>query len=284
MILLGTVSEMHGFAEDRRREGRRIAVVPTMGALHEGHLTLIRRAKEQADVVIVTLFVNPTQFGRGEDFERYPRNRDRDQELAAQAGADVLFAPAAQTMYPDGYHTFVSVESITAVLEGAVRPGHFRGVATIVTKLLNCTKPHVAVFGQKDAQQAAVIRRLVSDLNFDVEIVVVPTVRESDGLAMSSRNSYLTPADRAQAPVLFRALREAERRVLEGGRDAVTIRGTMEVMIRTETSAAIDYLSIADAATLQEQTTLQSGREILISLAARFGSTRLIDNVQVVVP
>jgi pantoate--beta-alanine ligase len=284
MILLGTVAEMHGFAEDRRREGKRIAVVPTMGALHEGHLTLIRRAKELADVVIVTLFVNPTQFGKGEDFERYPRNRDRDQELAERAGADVLFAPAAPTMYPDGYHTFVSVESITGVLEGAVRPGHFRGVATIVTKLLNCTKPHVAVFGQKDAQQAAVIRRLVADLNFDVEVVVVPTVRESDGLAMSSRNSYLTPADRAEAPVLFKALRKAERLVLEGGRDAVTIRGTMEVMIRTESSAAIDYLSIADAVTLQEQTTLQSGREILISLAARFGSTRLIDNVQVVVP
>jgi len=284
MIVLGTVAEMHGFAEDLRREGRRVGVVPTMGALHEGHLTLIRKAKELSDVVIVTVFVNPTQFGKGEDFERYPRDRDRDQELAARAGADVLFAPAAQTMYPEGYHTFVSVESITGVLEGAVRPGHFRGVATIVAKLLNCTKPHVAVFGQKDAQQAAVIRRLVADLNFDVEVVVVPTVRESDGLAMSSRNSYLSPADRAEAPVLFKALRKAERLVLEGRRDAVTIRGAMEVMIRTESSAAIDYLSIADAATLQEQTTLQSGREILISLAARFGSTRLIDNVQVVVP
>jgi pantoate--beta-alanine ligase len=284
MILLGTVAEMHGVAERLRREGKRVAVVPTMGALHEGHLTLIRKAKELADAVIVTLFVNPTQFGKGEDFERYPRNTERDRELAALAGADVLFAPVAQTMYPDGYHTFVSVETITDVLEGAVRPGHFRGVATIVAKLLNCTKPHVAVFGQKDAQQAAVIRRLVADLDFDVEVVVVPTVRESDGLAMSSRNSYLSPADRAEASVLFRALGRAERAILEGERDPVTIRRAMEVMIRTESSAAIDYLSIADAVTLQEQTILHSGKEILISLAARFGSTRLIDNMQVVVP
>jgi pantoate--beta-alanine ligase len=284
MIVLGTVAEMQTVAERLRREGRRVGVVPTMGALHEGHLTLIRKAKELADAVIVTLFVNPTQFGEGEDFARYPRNTDRDRELAASAGADILFAPAAQTMYPEGYHTFVSVETITDVLEGAVRPGHFRGVATIVAKLLNCTKPHVAVFGQKDAQQAAVIRRLVADLNFDVEVIVVPTVRESDGLAMSSRNRYLSPADRAEAPVLFRALSRAERAILEGGRDPVTIRSTMEVMIRTESSAAIDYLSIADAVTLQEQTILHPGREILISLAARFGSTRLIDNVQVVVP
>jgi len=284
MIVLGTVADMQGAAERLRREGRRVGVVPTMGALHEGHLTLIHKAKELADAVIVTLFVNPTQFIKGEDFERYPRNTDRDRELAARAGADVLFAPAAHTMYPEGYHTFVSVETITDVLEGAVRPGHFRGVATVVAKLLNCTKPHVAVFGQKDAQQAAVIRRLVADLNFDVEVVVVPTVRESDGLAMSSRNGYLSPADRAEAPVLFRALQRAERVILEGGRDPVTIKSTMEVMIRTGSSAAIDYLSIADAVTLQEQTILHSGREILISLAARFGSTRLIDNVQVVVP
>jgi pantoate--beta-alanine ligase len=284
MIVVGTVAEMHAVVDRLRREGRRVGVVPTMGALHEGHLTLIRKAKELADAVIVTLFVNPTQFGKGEDFERYPRNTDRDHELAARAGADVLFAPGAQTMYPDGYHTFVDVETITDVLEGAARPGHFRGVATIVAKLLNCTKPHLALFGQKDAQQVAVIRRLVTDLNFDLEVVVVPTVRESDGLAMSSRNGYLSPTDRAEAPVLFRALQRAEALILQGGRDPVTIRGALEVMIRTESSAAIDYLSIADAVTLHEQTTLHSGQEILISLAARFGSTRLIDNVEVVVP
>jgi len=284
MLVIRSIPEMQGTAERLRLDGRRLGVVPTMGALHEGHLTLIRKARELAETVIVTLFVNPTQFGKGEDFERYPRDLERDRDHAARAGADILFVPDPPSMYPEGYHTFVSVETITDVLEGAARPGHFRGVATIVTKLLHCTKPHIAFFGQKDAQQAAVIRRMVNDLNFDVEIYIVPTVRDQDGLAMSSRNVYLSPRERAEAPVLFRSLQRARRAILEGARNPGAVRHSMEVMIRTETSAVIDYISIADAVSLEEQTSLRSGQHVLISLAARFGSTRLIDNVEVAVP
>ncbi len=206
MKILTDPRGMQHDADALRRAGRRIAVVPTMGALHEGHLTLIREARSRADVVVVTLFVNPAQFGAGEDFDRYPRDRDRDAARAGDAGADILFAPDAAAVYGPGYQTYLSVEQVSLPLEGAARPGHFRGVATIVAKLFIATAPHVAVFGQKDAQQVAVVRRLIRDLGFDIELVVVPTVRESDGLALSSRNASLTPDQRRQAPVLFAAL------------------------------------------------------------------------------
>jgi pantoate--beta-alanine ligase len=266
-----------------RHDGKRIAVVPTMGALHEGHLSLIRIARGRADVVITTLFVNPTQFGPGEDLARYPRDLERDRRAAAGAGTDILFAPATERMYPPGFATSVTVDRLTEILEGRIRPGHFRGVTTVVAKLFLLSKPHVAVFGQKDAQQLAVIRRMVDDLQFDVEIVAGPIVRERDGLAMSSRNVYLTPAQRAEAPVLHRALRLAETRIAGGGEGrAEPILSAMREMIERESSGRIDYLSIADAASLEERADFGPGDGLLVSLAVRFGQTRLIDNIPVI--
>jgi pantoate--beta-alanine ligase len=207
---------MHQEADSLRTAGKRIALVPTMGALHGGHAALIREARGRGDVVVVSVFVNPVQFGPREDFSRYPRDIAKDIRLASDAGGDILFAPEADAMYPPGYQTFVSVETLSLPLEGAARPGHFKGVATVVTKLFNLTKPHCALFGQKDAQQVAVLRRMVRDLDFGLEIVVVPTVREEDGLAMSSRNAYLSASERRAAPVLNRSLRKAEALVRAG--------------------------------------------------------------------
>ena len=266
-----------------RRKGKRIAVVPTMGALHEGHLTLIREGKKLADAVITTVFVNPKQFGEGEGFERYPRALEDDARLATAAGSDYVFAPGAGMMYPDGFATVVDVERLSSILEGQSRPGHFRGVATVVTKLFNITTPDVALFGQKDAQQVVVIRRLIRDLNFNIEFVVVPTVREPDGLALSSRNRYLSAEQRAQAPVLYQALLLAEQLIRGGERSCKQIVGAMKAMIRSRSSAIIDYVSIGDADTLDEQYECLPGRSLLISLAARFGTTRLIDNIIVTV-
>ena len=278
--ILPDPAEFQRSAEAFRRDGKRIALVPTMGALHEGHCSLIRIARGLGDVVMTTLFVNPTQFGAGEDFERYPRDLKRDAAAAEASGSDLLFAPQVRAMYPDGYATFVQVEGITDLLEGAVRPGHFRGVATVVVKLLNLAKPHTAVFGQKDAQQVAVIRRAVSDLNLDVAIVVGPTVREPDGLAMSSRNAYLSAAQRREAPVLYRALQLAEGRVRAGERRSAPILEEMRGLIERSTSGRIDYLSVADPLTMQEVSDIPAGRELLVSLAVRFGATRLIDNIR----
>jgi pantoate--beta-alanine ligase len=275
---------MQRLADTFRSQGQRIALVPTMGALHEGHLTLIRRAKTSGAVVVVSVFVNPVQFGAGEDFDRYPRDLDRDRQLASNAGAMVVFAPSVEEMYPDGYHTYVDVEKLTDVLEGRARPGHFRGVTTVVAKLFLCTKPHAAYFGQKDAQQAAVIRRMAADLHFDLDLVVVPTVREADGLALSSRNAYLTPAQRTQAPVLFRALEDAAARVRAGERDPAALRDRADVMIRTQPDARPEYIAVSDADTLDDVTVLRAGQTVIISLAVRFGTTRLIDNVLVDVP
>lgn len=279
-----TITDPRGMqheADGLRRDGRRIAVVPTMGALHEGHLALIREARTRADAVVVTLFVNPAQFGDGEDLERYPRNRDRDASLAGDAGADVLFAPDAAAMYGPGYQTYLTVDQVSLPLEGAARPGHFRGVATIVAKLFIVTSPHVAVFGQKDAQQVVVVRRLIRDLGFDIEVVVVPTVREPDGLALSSRNAYLTPKLRGEAPVLFASLRKAEKLIADGERSGETIVGAMRAMIESRTGGVIDYCSVADSDSLQELRQIPIGGSVLVSLAVRFGTTRLIDNIQV---
>jgi pantoate--beta-alanine ligase len=265
-------------AEGARCQGRRIAVVPTMGALHEGHCSLIRLARERSDLVITTIFVNPTQFGEEEDFDRYPRNLERDVALAKGAGTDIVFAPSPEAMYPGGSVTAVIVEKITEVLEGAIRPGHFRGVATVVAKLLNITRPDCAVFGQKDAQQVVVVRRMVRDLNIGVEIVVAPTVREADGLAMSSRNVYLTPAQRAEAPVLHRSLQHAEALIRGGERNPETIRRSVMRLISAASSGVVQYVSLADEGDLEECRMLSRGDRILVSLAVRFGSTRLIDN------
>jgi len=275
---------MQQTAGNLRSGGKRIAVVPTMGALHDGHVALIRAARQNADVVVTTVFVNPTQFGRGEDFERYPRDLPKDVALAAAAGTDYVFAPTAAEMYPQGYSTDVDVRGVSGILEGHVRPGHFRGVATVVLKLLNITKPHIAVFGQKDAQQVVVIRHLMQDLNLDVALVVVPIIREPDGLALSSRNVYLSAAERAQAPVLFRALGRAREMIGSGERSAERIVGAMGTMIQSASPVVIDYISIADAETLEEQAECRAGRPLLVSLAVRFGTTRLIDNIQITPP
>jgi len=282
--LIDSIAVMARVSEQLRGNGRRISLVPTMGALHEGHRALIARAREHSDAVVTSVFVNPTQFGKGEDFERYPRNLAGDIQKAGDAGSDYVFAPSSAALYPQQYRTYVEVEHLTGLLEGNIRPGHFRGVTTIVTKLFHIVMPHVAVFGQKDAQQVAVIRRMTQDLHFAVDLVVIPTVREADGLARSSRNVYLTSGQRADAPVLYRALRRAEVRIREGSTDAGAIREEMRGMIEQSSTAVVEYLSAAHGETLEELSALVPGTPVLLSLAVRFGSTRLIDNIPVVVP
>jgi pantoate--beta-alanine ligase len=279
MKTISTIREMQRVAENLRLEGKRIGVVPTMGFLHEGHLSLIKVAREKSDVVIVTIFVNPTQFGPTEDFRRYPRDLKRDRRLAEEAGCDVLFTPSVREMYPDDFLTYVQVDRLSSILEGKFRPTHFRAVATIVAKLFNITKPHLAVFGQKDAQQAIIIKQIVRDLNFDIDILVAPIVREVDGLAMSSRNVYLKAGERSDALVLRKALDLAESMVHRGQYDSRKIRRKMRQLITSGGRVDVDYVSIVDADTLDVLPKLQKGRRTLIALAARVGNTRLIDNI-----
>jgi pantoate--beta-alanine ligase len=279
--LIRSIAEMQNASAGLHAAGKRIGFVPTMGALHEGHLSLIRLARQETDEVVTSVFVNPTQFAPTEDFERYPRNLERDAGLAAGAGSSIIFAPERHDIYPEPFLTAVELKGMDEVLEGKSRPGHFRGVATVVLKLLNIVVPNTVVFGQKDAQQVVVIRRMISDLNLTVRMLVAPTVRESDGLAMSSRNAYLTPEQRCEAPVLFAALQEAVQRIGAGAHDAPAIIAAMTTMITQRSAGIIDYISIADNGTLQEVSTLKPGSTVLLSLAVRFGATRLIDNVVV---
>jgi pantoate--beta-alanine ligase len=251
--------------------------VPTMGYLHEGHLSLVRRARAENDRVAVSIFVNPTQFGPHEDYARYPRDLERDLRLLEPLGVDLVFVPSVEEMYPPGFQTWVIVEEVSRPLEGASRPGHFRGVATVVAKLFNILQPDRAYFGQKDAQQTVVIRRMVQDLNIPVEIAICPTVREPDGLAMSSRNTYLNPEERRAATVLFRALQAAKARYEAGERDAERLREAMREVIRAEPLARIDYVSVAHPETLQELERVEG--PALLSLAVYIGTTRLIDNL-----
>ena len=276
MNIIRDIKSMQTEAEDLRCQGKRIGCVPTMGFFHEGHLSLIRKARDISDRVVVSLFVNSTQFAPGEDFDDYPRDEERDRRLAQENGCDILFIPAADTMYPQEYSTYVNVERLTETLCGSSRPGHFQGVTTVVAMLFNIVRPHVAVFGQKDAQQAIVIKRMVEDLHQGVEVVVAPIVREPDGLAMSSRNGYLTPKERAEAVVLHQSLLKAEEMVAAGERRAQVIIETMTDHIAAQDSSRIDYVSITDADTLHSLETL-SGR-VLIALAVKFGKARLIDN------
>jgi pantoate--beta-alanine ligase len=258
----------------------RIGLVPTMGALHEGHLSLVRHARAADDVVAVSIFVNPTQFGPSEDFARYPRDPDRDLALLREVGTDLVFMPPVEEVYPQGFDTYVEVGRLTQVLEGASRPGHFRGVATVVAKLFNIVQPDRAYFGQKDAQQLAVIRRLTRDLDLPVEVVGLPTVREPDGLAMSSRNVYLSPEERKAALVLYRSLEAAQELWRSGVRDAALIRRRMNEVLAGPAAgglARVDYVSVADSETLEELETVDG--PALVSLAVRIGKTRLIDNV-----
>jgi pantoate--beta-alanine ligase len=254
-----------------------LGFVPTMGYLHEGHLSLVRAARAGNDSVAVSIFVNPTQFGPAEDFSTYPRDPDRDLALLRAEGVDLVFMPDAGEMYPEGFQTFVEVEGVTRRLEGASRPGHFRGVATVVLKLFEIVRPDRAYFGRKDAQQLAVVRRMVRDLNLTVEVVAMPTVRDPDGLAMSSRNAYLSPTERAAATVLYRALSLAQDMWTKGSRDAEAYRRRIAETIAEEELASIDYVSVADPETMEELERIQG--PALVSLAVRIGRTRLIDNV-----
>ena len=260
-----------------------VGFVPTMGALHEGHLSLVRRAKADCDVVVVSVFVNPTQFGPGEDFDSYPRTLARDQQLASEAQADALFSPSVEEMYPNGFQTVVDVPALGALLEGSHRPGHFAGVDTVVTKLLNMVQPHRAYFGQKDYQQLLLIERVARDLNQTADIVMVPTLREADGLAMSSRNVYLAPAERLAAPVLCRALKHAEEQIQAGASDPQALIAELTAMLAAEPLAKPDYIALVDPESLQPVLTLTE-TPVLIALAVRFGSTRLIDNALVAPP
>ena len=261
----------------RRNLPAPVGFVPTMGYLHEGHLSLVRRARAENASVVASIFVNPTQFGPREDIGAYPRDLQRDLELLEKEKADIVFYPSAGEMYPTNYNTWVYVEGLTGRLEGASRPGHFRGVTTVVAKLFNIVEADRAYFGQKDAQQALVIKNMVTDLNMNLEVVTLPTLREPDGLAMSSRNTYLNPEQRRAATVLYQSLLLAQNRYADGERDAGRIRQQMTGLIKQEPLAETDYISIADSATLEELDIIASGA--LVSLAVRVGKTRLIDNI-----
>ena len=278
MEIINRKQRMFSIARKLRRENKTVAFVPTMGALHEGHLALVREAKQSADAVIVSIFVNPAQFNDKADLDRYPRDLTADAARLAEFGVDYVWAPEVSEIYPDGFSTYVYVEGVSEGLEGAARPGHFRGVATVVTILFNTVRPDKAFFGQKDAQQVAVIKRLSTDLGFETEIVVVPTVREESGLAMSSRNELLTPEVREKASVIFRGLKEAKVAFRNGARNASELVEIARRTIESEPDARIDYVAAVDADSLEPIEKIDDN-EVLISTAVYFGKVRLIDNV-----
>ncbi len=275
--IIHTIEWMKLAARQAKAEGRSAGFVPTMGALHEGHMALVRAALSECRPVIASIFVNPTQFGPSEDFQKYPRNFEADSKKLEDAGVDYLFAPEPAEIYPPGFRTWVNVEGLSERLEGRVRPGHFRGVTTVVLKLLEIVQPQKAFFGRKDAQQARIIRQMARDLHLDSEIVVCPIVREPDGLAMSSRNAYLNPAERRAATILFRALDAARASIASGERDALRLMAAMREMLRTEKLAEPDYVELVDAETLEQVTRLRG--DCLALMAVRIGPVRLIDNL-----
>jgi len=275
MRTIDTVSVMQEASEKARREGRTIGFVPTMGYLHEGHLSLLKEAKKHADLLVASIFVNPAQFNESEDFNSYPREPERDRCLLEKNGVDILFLPATEEMYPEGFQTSIDVTKLSEGLCGAYRPGHFSGVATVVAKLFNIIRPDVAIFGEKDYQQLAILRRMNADLNFGISIVGVPTVRERDGLAMSSRNARLSPEERKLAPSLYQALTEGRRLFERGKKNAGAIVGKARGMI--DDFIKIEYLEIRDSQTLSE--TEEISGQALFAIAARVGKTRLVDNI-----
>lgn len=293
MRRIETVEAMQAYADAQRADGQRVALVPTMGALHEGHLALVRAALERADRVVVSVFVNPTQFGPDEDYDEYPREVETDQDKLEELGVDALFAPSVEEMYPAdtldedaaaGTLTGVEVERLDEHLCGRYRDGHFRGVTTVVTKLFHACKPHVAVFGRKDAQQFVIIQRMVEDLLFDINIVGVPTVREADGLAKSSRNAYLSASEREQATVLYQAVEAARTRIQEGEQQNSAIVEAMQNKLEQAPDARVQYAEVVDASTLQPIEQIQPGQHVLAAVAVFFGDTRLIDNAFVHAP
>lgn len=276
MQIIEHIQEMKRWSEGQRRQGKRLVLVPTMGFLHEGHLSLVRDGKKRGDRVVVSIFINPAQFSPREDFTGYPRDFERDRQLLEKEGVDVLFYPPVADIYPEGYQTQIEVVELSSLLCGVFRPGHFRGVATVVTKLFNLIRPHVAIFGCKDYQQLQVIRRMVRDLNFDVEIVGYPTVREPDGLAMSSRNVYLDPEERKAALCLPRSLRKAEALVSQGEKRGKVILDVVRGEIEHEPLARVEYVCLCDTVTLQEVEQIQDAA--VLALAVTIGRARLIDN------
>jgi len=277
MRILKTIAEAQSACARLRGEGRILGLVPTMGALHEGHLSLVRAARAVSDVVVVSIFVNPTQFGPNEDFSKYPRTFEADCAMLERAGVDLIFAPTVDEMYPAGASTFVVVEGVSDRLDGASRPGHFRGVTTVVGKLFHIIGPHTAFFGQKDAAQVAVLRKMVRDLNFPLQIVVCPIVREADGLALSSRNRYLSKTERGQALVLHRALKAVEDATFSGEKSAQRLVEIARAVFAEEPGVRVDYISVVDPDTLEDVADVRDGA--LVAVAAFVGSTRLIDNI-----
>lgn len=279
MELLRTIEEARQFVLSQKKREKSIGLVPTMGYLHEGHLSLVHTAREQNDVVVVSIFVNPTQFGPQEDLDRYPRDLEKDRNSCSQASVDAIFMPAAEEMYPERFHTWVQVDTITETLCGASRPGHFRGVATVVSKLFNIIQPDRAYFGLKDFQQAVVIKQMVRDLNMPLEIVTVPTVREADGLATSSRNKYLTAKQRARAPVLYNTLKLGQRLIEAGEHNADVVHEAMVKEIESQPNTRIDYISVCNPETLAPVDKIEN--RVLLAMAVWLGNTRLIDNILV---
>ncbi len=277
MEIINRKARMASLTRKLRRENKTIGLVPTMGALHAGHLSLVQEARQMCDIVIVSIFVNPTQFGKNEDFDKYPRDLTADAAMLAEYQVDYVFAPTAAEIYPSGFSTYVWVEGFSETLEGEIRPGHFRGVATVVAILLNTIRPDFAFFGQKDAQQSIIIKRLTKDLGFETEIVVMPIIREESGLAMSSRNAFLSPEEHQAAAIIFRSLKDAKIAVREGERNASILAQIVSERINSEPLANLDYVAVVDAETLEPVEKVDD-REILIAVAVRFGKTRLIDN------
>ena len=277
MIIVEKIRDLKAVINEERRKGKTIGLVPTMGYLHEGHISLVKASKRENDFTVISIFVNPTQFGVNEDFSKYPRDIERDSKMAEEAGVDVIFAPSIDEMYPRGYKTYVDVEDITDKMCGKSRPGHFKGVTTVVAKLFNIVQANRAYFGQKDAQQVIVIKKMVEDLNMNIEIVTCPIVREKDGLAMSSRNVYLGSDAREAALILSKVLFEVEKLINNGERDKEKIVEFIEKKISSERLAVIDYLAVVSAEDLSDVE--QIAGKVLIALAVKFGSTRLIDNI-----
>ncbi len=278
MKTVQTIQEMQSLSRSLKREGRQIGFVPTMGALHEGHLSLVRRARKENDIVVVSIFVNPLQFGPKEDFSRYPRDFDGDREKLQRESVDIIFFPDIKEMYPEGFKTYVEVRDLSERLCGAFRPGHFRGVTTVVAKLFNIVKPDRAYFGLKDYQQGVIIKRMVKDLNMDVEIITCPTVREPDGLAMSSRNLYLNPDERRAATIIYRTLLQTSELIKRGQRDGRILKDFMYKNLLSEPLvSSIDYAAPYDPDTLEETSEIKD--RVLLAIALRIGETRLIDNM-----
>ena len=281
MKVIEKINEMQEIAGSLRKKGNTIAVIPTMGYLHDGHCSLIRHGKEIADAVITTLFVNPTQFAPNEDFEKYPRDFERDFKLAEATGSDFLFHPSTEEMYPENFNSELKISGITEKFEGKFRPAHFNGVATVVAKLFNATLPDYAIFGQKDYQQTLVIKKLVKEFNFPIKIIVAPTMRETDGLAMSSRNVYLSPDERQKATILYKALCEGKKAIENGELNRINLNNILSDTLLTVRGIVIDYAAAADAETLDEPDVFNPNQSIVLQIACKIGKTRLIDNMMV---